>query len=232
MGSGDWCDGFDGVGGESVWLTEFFAHTARRFVKYLDTPSAAALTSAVRRCMRGIEAAWDGEWYRRGYFADGRPLGSRGSEGCKIDAVAQAWAAFALCDAERVKIALKSAVSALHDEKKRPHAALLPAIRRGHGARRLYKRLRPGLSAKNGGQYTHAAVWLALACHRRGLRAEAESIMLGLLKRGEGYGAEPFVLAADVYSAPERYGRAGWSWYTGSAGWFYRAAREIFGGKR
>ena len=56
--------------------------------------------------------------------------------------------------------------------------------------------------------------------------------MLGLLKRGEGYGAEPFVLAADVYSAPERYGRAGWSWYTGSAGWFYRAAREIFGGKR
>ena len=231
MGSGDWCDGFDGVGGESVWLTEFFAHTARRFVKYLDTPSAAALTSAVRRCMRGIEAAWDGEWYRRGYFADGRPLGSRGSEGCKIDAVAQAWAAFALCDAERVKIALKSAVSALHDEKSGLTRLFCPPFGEDTERAGYINGYGPGFR-ENGGQYTHAAVWLALACHRRGLRAEAESIMLGLLKRGEGYGAEPFVLAADVYSAPERYGRAGWSWYTGSAGWFYRAAREIFGGKR
>ena len=227
IGSGDWCDAFDAVSGESVWLTEFFAHTARRFVGYLDTRSAAALESAARRCLRGVEAAWDGEWYRRGYYADGSPLGSRESRGCKIDALAQAWAAFCGCDENRVDTALRSAVRALFDEDGGLARLFAPPFGDGTERAGYINGYGEGFR-ENGGQYTHAAVWLALACLKRGLRAEGERIMLGLLRRGEAYGAEPFVLAADVYSNPARRGEAGWSWYTGAAGWYLRAAREFW----
>lgn len=228
MGSGDWCDGFDAVRGESVWLTEFFAHTAQRFVRYLDTPSAAALTSAARRCVKAVEAAWDGEWYRRGYFADGRPLGSRESAGCRVDAIAQAWAVFAGCDRDRCVTALRSAVSRLADTKGGVVKLFDPPFGDGTEYAGYVNSYGEGFR-ENGGQYTHGAVWLALACYECGLRAEGEAVLSALMRRGERYGAEPFVIAADVYSNPARYGEAGWSWYTGSAGWMLRAARKFWG---
>ncbi|HIS43900.1 MAG TPA: hypothetical protein IAB47_00885 [Candidatus Scatomorpha merdigallinarum] len=231
MGTGDWCDGFDAVGsegkGESVWLSEFFAHTAGRFAALLeargDTPGAAALMSAVRRCVKGVERAWDGEWYRRGYFDDGAPLGSKESGGCQIDAIAQAWAAFAGCDRERVRTALKSAVERLFDREHAVTELFTPPFGDGTRYAGYVNSYGPGFR-ENGGQYTHGAIWLALACLESGLKDEGREILLALLHRGENYGAEPFVLAADVYSNPSRQGEAGWSWYTGSAGWFYRTA--------
>ena len=83
---------------------------------------------------------------------------------------------------------------------------------------------------ENGGQYTHAGIWLARALLRRGRRAEALDVLALLLPDGRDlkrYEAEPFVLAADVTAAPGREGEAGWTWYTGSAGWFWRVAREM-----
>ncbi len=236
MGTGDWCDGFDAVGragrGESVWLTEFFAHTARRFAAVLeargDTPSAAALTSAVRRCMKGIETAWDGEWYRRGYFDDGAPLGSRAGADCRIDAIAQAWAAFAGCDETRVKTALESAVGRLFDREAGICKLFDPPFGDGGEYAGYVNSYGEGFR-ENGGQYTHGAIWLALACLEHGMADTGREILLALLRRGENYGAEPFVLAADVYSNPARAGEAGWSWYTGSAGWYLRAALRAWG---
>ena len=226
MGSGDWCDAFDEVGGESVWLTEFFAHTAKRFLKYLDTPSAAVLSSAARRCLRAVEAAWDGGWYRRGYYEDGAPLGSKESRGCKIDLVAQAWAVFAGCDGPRTDAALTSALEQLFDESGGLTRLFAPPFGEGTERAGYVNGYGPGFR-ENGGQYTHAALWLALALLERGRTEEARRVLRGVMVRGEAYGAEPFVLAADVYSAPERFGEAGWSWYTGSAGWCLRAARAL-----
>lgn len=227
MGTGDWCDGFDGVGaagkGESVWLTEFFAHTARRFAALLDTPSAAVLTSAARRCGKGIEAAWDGTWYRRGYFDGGGPLGSAENRGCRIDSIAQSWAAFAGCDSGRVDTALTSALENLADRQGGPVRLFTPPFGEDTEHAGYVNSYGPGFR-ENGGQYTHGAIWLAMACLERGRREDGLRILLGLLRRGAEYGAEPFVLAADVYANPDRFGEAGWSWYTGSAGWFYRAA--------
>lgn len=236
IGSGDWCDGFDAVGragrGESVWLTEFFAHTARRFAPVLercgDTPGAAVLTSAVRRCMKGIEAAWDGRWYRRGYYDGGEPLGSAQSSACRIDAIAQAWAAFALCDETRVRTALRSAVDALFDRESGIARLFDPPFGDGTEYAGYVNSYGEGFR-ENGGQYTHAAVWLALACLEHGLESDGREILLALMRRGENYGAEPFVLAADVYSNPQRKGEAGWTWYTGSAGWYLRAALKAWG---
>ena len=239
MGAGDWCDGFDAVGragrGESVWLTEFFAHTARRFALLLesrgDTPSAAVLQSAARRCIKGVEDAWDGAWYRRGYFDSGAPLGSRESRGCKIDSVAQSWAAFASCGEERVRTALKSALSALYDRDSGLSRLFAPPFGPDTEYAGYVNGYGPGFR-ENGGQYTHAAVWLASACLRSGLRENGLELLGALLRRGGNYGAEPFVLAADVYSAPGRAGEAGWSWYTGSAGWFFRTALFDLAGAR
>ena len=236
MGAGDWCDGFDAVGragrGESVWLTEFFAHTARRFALLLesrgDTPSAAVLQSAARRCIKGVEDAWDGAWYRRGYFDDGAPLGSAKSGACKIDAIAQAWAAFAGCDGERVKTALRSAAARLFDRETGVVKLFDPPFSESTEHAGYVNSYGEGFR-ENGGQYTHGAIWLALACLEHGLRREGEEMLLALLKRGVNYGAEPFVLAADVYSNPYRAGEAGWTWYTGSAGWYLRAALAAWG---
>ena len=226
MGGGDWCDGFDGVGGESVWLTEFFAHTAERFAPLLDTRSAAALKSAARRCRRGVEAAWDGEWYRRGYYADGRPLGSRESAGCQIDAVAQAWAVFAGCNGDRCDAALTSALERLFDSEGGVVRLFDPPFGDGTEQAGYINGYGEGFR-ENGGQYTHAAVWLALACLERGRRDDARRLVEAIFSRGESYGAEPFVLAADVYANAARYGEAGWSWYTGAAGWMLRLLKRL-----
>ena len=241
MLAGDWNDGMDAVGiggrGESVWLAWFFAHTARRFAPLLertgDKPGAAALLSAAARFGRAADRAWDGEWYLRGYFDDGSPLGTAHGHGCRIDSVAQSWAAMCREAAPgKVNEALDSALARLFDRDKGVVKLFDPPF--GDGAERAgyIASYGPGFR-ENGGQYTHGAIWLAMACLRTGRRADGLELLKAVLPRlAPEYGAEPYVLAADVYSNPDRYAQAGWSWYTGSAGWFFRVVTEDLLGLR
>lgn len=235
MGDGDWNDGMDAVGakgrGESVWLGWFFAHTARRFAAVLESTGhghdAAALLSAAKRIGRASDKAWDGSWYLRGFFDSGAPLGSRESDGCRIDSIAQSWAAMcAEADAQRVDEGLSSALRALYDRDRDIVRLFAPPFG-CRGEDPGYIRGCGEGFRENGGQYTHGAIWLAQALLLTGRAEEGAAILISLLRRR---GGEPFVLCADVYAAPERCGEDGWSWYTGSAGWFFRVcASELLG---
>ena len=229
LGSGDWNDGFDRAEGESVWLGFFLAHVASRFALLLEAlgePGAEKWHQLAAKVGRAADAAFVGGHYLRGYWPDGRALGGE----ARIDATVQSWAVLSgFGSPEKTASALCEASSRLID--------------REHGLVRLFAppygpdEDSPGYITsygegfrENGGQYTHGAVWLAMAMHRIGHTEQAREILRMLLPEGhdmERYGAEPYVLAADVYAAPGREGEAGWSWYTGSAGWFLRAAREI-----
>jgi cyclic beta-1,2-glucan synthetase len=241
MGGGDWNDGMDAVGekgrGESVWLTWFFSHTARRFAALLEKQGrkdeAAAALSAAVRFGRAADRAWDGSWYLRGYYDDGSPLGGKESAGCRIDSIAQSWAAFcAESGPEKRGEALDAALAQLFDRENGLVRLFDPPFGDGTEEPGYVKSYGPGFR-ENGGQYTHGAIWLASACLREGRTADGLAILRTLLPRGGGpYGAEPFVLAADVYSNPDRCGEAGWSWYTGSAGWYFRVVAEDLLGLR
>ena len=232
---GDWNDGFDAVGrggrGESVWLAWFYAHTARAFSELLPDEEATELRAGAAEAAKAAMAAWDGEWYLRGWYDDGKPLGSRGSRGCKIDAIAQAWAAMDPdVPPERKNAALDAAISELFDEKT-PLLKLFTPPFGPDGDRAGYiNSYGPGFR-ENGGQYTHGALWLALACLKNGRTEDGLRLLHAAVPRADvRYGAEPYAVPADVSAAPERYGEAGWTWYTGSAGWLFRtAAEELLG---
>ena len=234
MGAGDWNDGFDAVGGESVWLTWFFLHVAERFTALCAdiAPELAPPADFCAALADAANAAWDGDHFLRGYYADGSPLGANANAECRIDSVAQSWAAFCSCaDADKVDAALTSALARLYDPQ--------------HGLVKLFDPPfagveRPGYIAsygpgfrENGGQYTHAALWLVCALLRRGRTEEAWTLLRALLpgdKDPAVYLAEPYVLSADVYTAPGHIGEGGWSWYTGAAGWLLRCvAEELLG---
>ena len=188
-----------------------------------------------------LERTWDGEWYRRGYYDDGSPLGSAQNDECRIDWIAQSWAVLS----GAVPAALRRP---RHGRGPRaPRAARTPGCwpcsRRPSTARRrspaTSRAIRPGVR-ENGGQYTHAAVWAVMAMARLGYGDEAVELFHMLnpvnhtrtLADVERYKAEPYVLAGDVFAHPSHAGRAGWTWYTGSAGWMYRAGLESILGLR
>ena len=227
MGSGDWNDGLDRVGGESVWLGWFVSCCALRFselLERLDDKRAAHYRALSEQLGRAADACFNGRWYLRAYKDDGTALGG----GERIDSIAQSWAAFCpWASPEKVEIALDSALERLADWEHGVVKLLAPPYTSedspgylsgyGEGFR------------ENGGQYTHAAVWLALACLQRGREREGLRLLRMLLpetKNTAHYEAEPFVLPADVCTAPGRIGTAGWTWYTGSAGWYFRAVCE------
>ena len=235
MGAGDWNDGFNAVGGESVWLTWFFLHVADRFnalCQVCGLPPAVP-EKHLSALAAAADAAWDGDHYLRGWYADGSPLGARGSAECAIDSVAQSWAAFCpRADPEKVDAALTAAVRQLFDREHRLVKLFDPPFT-GDGAKPGYiASYGPGFR-ENGGQYTHAALWLVSALLRRDRREEAWETLSALLpgdKDPAVYLCEPYVLAADEYSAPGHMGEGGWSWYTGAAGWFLRiVAEELLG---
>lgn len=177
IGTGDWNDAFDRVGaqgrGESVWLTWFFAVTARKFAALIGGHAAEQLTLAADRCTRAAEAAWDGAWYRRGYYDDGQPLGSEKSGECRIDAIAQAFAAFDThADPAHVQRALTSAVEQLFDREHNVVRLFDPPITRRTPETGYVRSYGAGLR-ENGGQYTHGALWLAMRCCARGARTRA-----------------------------------------------------------
>jgi cyclic beta-1,2-glucan synthetase len=227
IGSGDWNDGFDnlGAGGESVWLTWFAAYVMN---EYADITDSGSLRKTAEDLARRAETAFDEKsgQYMRGFYGDGKQFGKEGDESCAIDSIAQSF----------------SVISGLGDTD-RGRAAVLKAVQKlsGGGLTRLFdppfkSGSRPGYICsylegvrENGGQYTHAAVWLALACLKAGETDRGWNILRDILpynKNSEEYKGEPYVIAADVYTNPYLYGRAGWTWYTGAAGWYLRTVVE------
>ena len=223
MLGGDWNDGMDAVRGESVWLTWFFSHTARRFA---DLTGLEKYRDAAEAYARAAEQAWDGDHWLRGYFSDGTPLGAGSSTACRLDSIAQSFACLCPVDPSRLHTALDSALGALRMD--RLTALFTPPFTDEGPDPGYIQSYGPGFR-ENGGQYTHAAVWLAMACLRSGRRAEGLKLLLDLLPEShpaDVYGAEPYVLSADVSTNPDHFGHAGWTWYTGSAGWYWRVVWE------
>jgi len=234
IGSGDWNDGFNLVGadghGESVWLTWFFSLVLKRFSLLCkergDTQKAGLFTAYAGKLIDAAEKAWDGEWYRRGYYDSGAPLGSNESDECKIDSLAQSFSTVAGVNRDRSLKAVQSALFHLVDRDARLVRLFTPAFKESRENPGYIKGYLEGVR-ENGGQYTHAAIWLAMGCLELGLTHEGFEILHMLLPATHDqdiYLIEPYVLAADVYAAENHVGRGGWSWYTGSAAWYYRAA--------
>ena len=238
MGGGDWNDGMDKVGGESVWLTWFLAAVLQDFAvlcRRMDEEARAEdLLRRADALIQAAQGAWDGGWYLRGYYADGAPLGSSQSDRCQIDSIAQSFALFPSgTDRRRADQAVSAALDRLFDREAGVVRLFDPAFD-GQGERDPgYIRSYPAGVRENGGQYTHASVWLAMACFRLDRPSDGWAILKALLPEGHEtsiYRAEPYVIAADVSYAPGRVGRAGWSWYTGAAGWYWQAAvQELLG---
>ncbi|MEX0863914.1 MAG: glucoamylase family protein [Acidimicrobiia bacterium] len=243
IGTGDWNDGFNRVGrhgrGESVWLGWFLEANLTRFADIADGMNEAAMAARWRegalRLRQSLEAeAWDGDWYRRAFFDDGTPLGSSVSPECRIDSIAQSWSVIhGGARRGRAQRAMESVEEYL--------------VHRGDGLVLLFtppfddwdvdpgyiKGYLPGVR-ENGGQYTHAAIWCVIAFATLG-DGDRAGELFGLLnpinhastRAGiHRYRVEPYVAAADVYSEAPHVGRGGWTWYTGSAGWMYRAGVE------
>jgi len=243
MGAGDWNDGMNLVGaggkGESVWLAFFLIAVLRRFAPLARARSesafAAQCESEVQALRDRVEAtSWDGAWYLRAYFDDGSPLGSARNAECRIDSIAQSWAVLSgAAPAARARIAMESVYRQLVHADTRVVQLLNPPFDTSLPPPGYIQGYVPGVR-ENGGQYTHAAIWVALAFAALG-DADRAWEMFGLLapiRHGASaadiatYKVEPYVVAGDVYHSPQHAGRGGWTWYTGSAGWMYQLLVE------
>ena len=243
IGTGDWNDGFNRVGregkGESVWLGWFLEANLRRFADIADGLKKARLAAGWREAASELRSnleaeAWDGDWYRRAYFDDGTPLGSSINPECRIDSIAQSWS---VIHGGAAHLRAQRAMASVEEY----------LVHRGDGLVLLFtppfdnwdvdpgyiKGYLPGVR-ENGGQYTHAAIWcvIAFATLGDGDRAGELFSLLNPINHASTragvhrYRVEPYVAAADVYSQAPHVGRGGWTWYTGSAGWMYRAGVE------
>jgi cyclic beta-1,2-glucan synthetase len=247
FGNGDWNDSFNEIGikgrGESVWLGMFLAMTLGQFAPICEKMGDSAFAEKARGYaaeMRRIidHNCWDGDHYLRGWYDDGTPLGVNGARACAVDSLTQSFAVFAgVGDDERRKTAIETAYNALVDKEHRMIKLYTPPFERTAAKNPGYAAAYPPGIRENGGQYTHAAVWLAMAFARDGQKTRAEELMRLInpaeicREKGtaERYGGEPYALAGDVSAAYGIEGRAGWTLYTGSAAWFLRALREIYG---
>ena len=249
IGSGDWNDGMDKVGnegkGESVWLAFFIYDILIKFAEIAilknDTIFAEKCKTVAADLNKNIyEHAWDGAWYRRAYFDDGTPLGSHENEECKIDSIAQSWSVLSgAADPQRQSMAMKAAEKYLVRKEEGIIQLFDPPFNKSALNPGYIKGYVPGVR-ENGGQYTHAAVWLIMAFATLGDAEKTWELiqLINPLNHGKDeatiniYKAEPYVIAADVYTVPLHRGRGGWTWYTGAAGWFYQLLTESFVGLR
>ncbi len=242
IGTGDWNDGMNRVGeagrGTSVWLGWLLIATVNMMAPLADMRDparAARWRGHAKSVLKAIETdGWDGAWYRRGTFDDGTILGSATSDECRIDSIAQSWAVLSgAADPARARIAMASMTK--HLVRPDPGLALLfsPPFDRTPLDPGYIKGYPPGLR-ENGGQYSHAAMWAILAQTKLGDGDAAHALFAMLNPINHAltpqdamrYKVEPYVVAADVYSTAPHAGRGGWTWYTGSAGWMYRAGVE------
>ena len=249
MGTGDWNDGMNRVGeaghGESVWLGWFFHGALTAFAPVASARNEPARAKAWKAHAEALARAldregWDGDWYRRGYYDDGTPLGSAESEECRIDSIAQSWAAMSGAgDPARAVQAMAALDRDLVHRGDRLALLFTPPFDKTALDPGYIKGYPPGIR-ENGGQYTHAAAWSIMGFAALGQGDKAAELFAlvnpinhtstraGVLR----YKVEPYVVAADVYSVAPHVGRGGWTWYTGSAGWLYRAGIEAILGLR
>ncbi len=239
IGSGDWNDGMNMVGeqgrGESVWLGFFLYDVLMQFAKVArlrgDQSFAERCQKEAADVRQNIEQhGWDGEWYRRAYFDDGSPLGSASNPECQIDSIAQSWSVLSGAgDATRSRMGMDAVDRRL---VRRDHALIQlldPPFDKSNLNPGYIKGYVPGVR-ENGGQYTHAAIWAAMAFAALGDSRRTWELLAMInpvnhARSPEGvatYKVEPYVVAADVYALSPHIGRGGWTWYTGSAGWMYR----------
>jgi len=249
MGSGDWNDGMNLVGalgkGESVWLGFFLYAVLTQFGELArlrnDVDFGARCDSEAARLRANIdESAWDGAWYRRAWFDDGSPLGTSANAECRIDSIAQSWAALSGAgEPQRMRMAMDAVDRQLLERDAALVRLLAPPFNQSNPNPGYIQGYLRGVR-ENGGQYTHAAVWAAMAFVAIGDAARAWEIatMINPVNHASTpqasavFTTEPYVIAADVYSLAPHTGRGGWTWYTGSAGWMYRLLVESLLGLR
>lgn len=245
MGSGDWNDGMNMVGihgkGESIWLAFFlydvlkrFTHVASLMQDFMFSEKCEKEAAQLKKNIK--HNGWDGEWYLRAYFDDGTPLGSKRNEECKIDAISQSWSV--LSDGgepDRSQTAMRAVNSFLINRDKGLIQLLEPPFNTSDLDPGYIKGYVPGVR-ENGGQYSHAAIWMVMAFAKLGDH-ERTAELLNMInpihhsatpEDAHIYKAEPYVMAADVYGVEPHTGRGGWTWYTGSGGWMYQLILESF----
>ena len=240
MGSGDWNDGMDMVGrqgkGESVWLAFFLYDVLRKFIKIAELKGDGLFAQycadeAGKLKININKNGWDGGWYRRGYFDDGTPLGSSVNPECSIDSISQSWSVLSGAgEPERSLKAMEAVNDRLVDRTNSLIQLLDPPFDKSEMNPGYIKGYVPGVR-ENGGQYSHAAIWMVMAFAALGENERTWELlkMINPVNHGDSkdhistYKVEPYVMAADVYKVPSHLGRGGWTWYTGSAGWMYQA---------
>ncbi|MCW1885906.1 glycosyl transferase [Luteolibacter flavescens] len=249
MGTGDWNDGMSRVGregkGESIWVGFFLYRILGSFIPVCESRGDSDRVAIYEEHRTKLLAAlndggWDREWYRRAYYDNGAPLGSKESDECKIDTLAQSWAILSkAASPDRAALAMEAMERELVSEQEGIIRLLTPPFINTPNDPGYIKGYVAGVR-ENGGQYTHAACWAvqSIAEHGENNRALRLWEMLAPVSHSltpeaaNLYKVEPYVVAADVYGAPPHIGRGGWTWYTGSSGWMYRVAMESILGLR
>ena len=250
MEGGDWNDGMNLVGiegkGESIWLGWFLFKTLKDFIPHMfvhgDHAEALIYQDIALELAKSIDTfGWDGKWYKRAYFDDGSAMGSESRSECKIDAIAQAWSVISGAgDADKMTRAMSAVESYLISKEDGLIKLLTPPFDRSEMEPGYIKGYVPGVR-ENGGQYTHGATWVIAAYAMMGEGDKAHELFelinpinhTNTYREMMTYKAEPYVMAADVYSQYPHVGRGGWTWYTGAAGWMYQTGIEhILGFRR
>ncbi|OGC57085.1 hypothetical protein A2976_01815 [candidate division WWE3 bacterium RIFCSPLOWO2_01_FULL_41_9] len=243
MGTGDWNDGMNKVGeegkGESVWLGWFLYSVLSSFIPICkdkgDREKAGEYKQTAEKLKEVLNTAgWDGRWFKRAYFDNGKAIGTKDNDECIIDSISQSWSVISGAgDPEKQKSALRAAEELLVKDEEKLLLLLAPPFDKSEPTPGYIQGYPPGIR-ENGGQYTHGVVWMVLANAMKGNGGRAFELfqMLNPIQHSlnqqaiEKYKTEPYIMAADVYNNPQHIGRGGWSWYTGSAGWMYRTAIE------
>ncbi len=243
IGSGDWNDGMNTVGnkgkGESVWLGFFLYYILDKFIpickKRNDVDKASKYEQIKIDLKKALNTnAWDGRWYKRAFSDNGDVLGSIENDECRIDSISQSWSVISNAgDNDKKYIAMESLENHLIDTKNGIIKLLDPPFEKGKIEPGYIKSYLPGVR-ENGGQYTHAAIWTIIALAKLGFGDKAFEYfrMINPIEHARTkeesykYKVEPYVIAADVYGASNLQGRGGWTWYTGSSSWMYKAGIE------
>ena len=243
IGTGDWNDGFSNIGsqgiGESIWLGFFIYDILKRFEKLLEKKDKIELIeryTIIREIIRKAlnTFAWDGNWYIRATTDNGKVIGSNKNIECKIDSISQSWSVISEAgDNDKKYIAMESVKKYLIDKEEKLIKLLTPAFNNQEYNPGYISKYKNGIR-ENGGQYTHGVIWTVLALTKLEMREESFELidMLNPLNHGSTeeeirkYKGEPYVLAGDVYTNKDMYGKAGWTWYSGAASWFYKVVLE------
>lgn len=243
IGSGDWNDGFSTVGnkgkGESVWLGFFLYYILNKFIPICREKGEEELAQKYEKIKMNLKKAlnsngWDGRWFRRAFMDDGNVLGSMENDECRIDSIAQSWSIISGAgDNDKKYISMESLENHLVDRENGIIKLLDPPFEKGKLEPGYIKGYLPGVR-ENGGQYTHGAIWVIIAEAMIGFGDKAAELyrMINPIEHArtkeasKKYKVEPYVIAADVYGSSNLAGQGGWTWYTGSSSWYYKAGIE------